>query len=162
MIRPSHDEVLMEAAKNISRRGTCSRLQVGAVIVKDTRPISWGYNGAPSGLPHCTHECKCYNSNHQLGCQCPGCTNRHYVDCGLDKPCEVSVHAENNAIAFAARHGLATEGTTMYCTHQPCLKCAQLAINAGIVRVVFGSVYRDVSGINLLISASVLVEGLTV
>lgn len=155
MTRPTHDELLMDAAKNVARRSTCSRLSVGAVLTKDTRPISWGYNGAPSGIEHCDHKCDCGY---------PGTggkffEGKHMSNCATLEPCAISVHAEVNAIAFAAQYGIATAGGTLYCTHQPCLKCAQLIINAGIVRVYFDQPYRDYSGIELLASAEVHVVG---
>ncbi len=134
--RVSRDEVLMRVATVISARGTCERLQVGAVISKDGRPISTGYVGAPSGLPHC------------IASQC---------QVGPDGGCIRTVHAEANAIAFAARHGTSTEGSELHSTHSPCLSCAKLIINAGIKRVVFENEYRDPSGLDLLIQAGVWV-----
>lgn len=124
-MRISIDETLMEIAWVWSRRGTCSRLQVGSVIAKDTRIISSGYNGAPSGIVPCDH------------------TNS-------EAPCEIAAHAEENAIVFAAKAGISTEGTTMYCTHLPCARCARLIINAGIKEVVYQESYRSTSGKDLL------------
>lgn len=120
-----------------SSRGTCTRASVGCVIAKDGRIISTGYVGAPSGLPHCT----------AVGCE-PG----------PDGGCIRTVHAEANAIAFGARHGISTDGADLYCTHSPCASCAKLIINAGIVRVVYEHEYRIRGGINLLRMAGVMVE----
>jgi dCMP deaminase len=131
-MRPSIDETLINTAILWSKRGTCSRLQVGSVIVKDTRVISSGYNGAPAGLDHCLHE--------------------------DNSPCEVAAHAEENAIVYAARAGISTEGTTLYCTHLPCSRCARLIINAGIVEVVFDQHYRSTSGQVLLEQAGIKVR----
>jgi dCMP deaminase len=144
--RPDHHTVLMDYARNASRRSTCSRLHVGAVLTADTRLISTGYNGAPSGMPHCDHTCTC-----------PGDGPNHWTGCPTG-PCEISVHAEANAIAFAARYGVRTAGTDMYVTHQPCLSCAKLIINAGIKEVHYAAPYRDDSGIQLLMAAGVFVN----
>lgn len=126
MDRMSRDQMLMEIAEVVSNRGTCDRLQVGAVISRDGRPIVTGYNGAPAGLPHCFHA--------------PGET----------EGCTWAEHAERNAIAFAARYGLALEGSELHCTHMPCLTCARTIINAGIVRVVYDEKYRKTEGVELL------------
>lgn len=117
--------------ETVASRGTCSRLQVGAIIVRDGRVISSGYNGAPSKMEHCHHP--------------PG----------DNTPCQISVHAEANAIAFAARYGVSTEGCIMVTTHAPCAECAKLIINAGIIKVVFGRDYRSRDGIKLLDDAGV-------
>lgn len=132
--RPSRDEWLTRMAVVTSARSTCKRASVGAVIAKDGRIISTGYVGSPSGLPHCT----------EVGCE-PG----------PDNGCVRTVHAEANAIAFASRFGISTAGSTLYSTHSPCRSCAQLIINAGIVRVVYSSEYRLRDGLYLLESAGV-------
>lgn len=124
--RFSSDSMLMHVAEIVALRATCSRAQVGCVIAKDNRIISMGYNGAPKGMTHCNHD--------------------HDSSSG----CDVSVHAEANAIAFAAKEGIATEGATLYTTLSPCKTCAQLIINAGITTVHYTKLYRDESGINLL------------
>lgn len=129
-MRKSLDAVLIESAHVWSQRSTCSRLHVGCVIACDSRIVSTGYNGAPSGLRHCEHQ------------QPPADSSAG--------GCSVSVHAEANAIAFAARRGLAVEGATLYSTHQPCLGCAQLIVNAGIARVVYQNPYRLQDGLILL------------
>lgn len=117
-----------------SARSTCKRASVGSVIAKDGRIISTGYVGSPSGLAHCTD-----------------------VDClqGPDGGCVRTVHAEANAITFAARHGISTDGSTLYSTHSPCGSCAKLIINAGIVRVVYDQRYRLAGGLHLLMAAGV-------
>lgn len=129
-MRRSRDQMLMMMAEAASGRSTCSRLHVGAVIAKENRAISTGYNGAPAGLPHCEHD-------------------------GTDSPCEVAVHAEANAIVFAARHGVPVEGAELFTTHMPCLYCCNLVINSGIRRVVWLNLYRDSAGIELLDKAGV-------
>lgn len=113
--------------------GTCNRLHVGAVISRDGRVIASGYNGAPSHLPHCGEECH------------PG-----------GPPCNRSVHAEANAIAFAARHGISTEGATMVSTDSPCLTCARLIINCGIREIFYSREYRDTKPLEELQAAGVL------
>lgn len=126
--RKSRDEVCLEVANVFSQRGTCLRAQVGAAIARDGRILATGYNGPPAGLEHCE----------------PLCFERH------SNGCLVAVHAECNAIAYAARHGIAIEGGTLYSTHLPCLGCAQLIVNSGIIRVVYSQDYRDHSGLDLL------------
>ncbi len=119
----------MRVAVVIAQRSTCNRLNVGAVVARDGRMITSGYNGPPSGMAHCLHE--------------------------SEVPCDAAVHAEANAIAFAARYGSTTQDSELFVTHSPCVNCAKLIINAGIVRVVFGVEYRDPSGLDLLEAASV-------
>lgn len=126
--------MLMRTATVISLRGTCERASVGAVIAREGRIISTGYVGAPSGLPHCT----------TVGCEV-----------GNHGGCTRTVHAEANAISFAARAGTSTDGSKLYCTHSPCLECAKLIINAGIIAVYFETPYRDTSGLALLVTAGI-------
>lgn len=130
--RISRDEMLMDIALTVAKRSTCLRKHLGAVIAKDSRPISIGYNGAPSGLEHCTPD-----------------------TCGPDKPCTRTVHAEANAIAFAAKEGIRTDGCTLYATCTPCKNCADIIINAGIKRAVFKERYRDPQGLNMLHDAGI-------
>lgn len=131
--RPPRDIVLMGFAALTSTRGTCSRLEVGAIAAKDGRVLSSGYNGAPTGLAHCVHD-----------------------EEGV--PCRRAIHAEANAVAFAAKHGVSLEGATVYITHSPCFSCAQLMINSGIVRIVYSHLYRDTSPLELLAEAGITVE----
>lgn len=138
MERLSRDAVSMQIADIVSQRGTCSRARVGAVITRDGRILVTGYNGPPSGLPHCTDP--------------GGCT---VMERAADGGCVRSVHAEANCIAYAARHGIATEGASLYSTHEPCLKCAELVVNAGIVSVYYHVPYRIKEGSALLRQAGV-------
>lgn len=126
--RISRDEMFMEMAEILAKRSTCQRSKVGALVVKDGRPISCGYNGPVSGAPDCS----------QVGGGC------------LGAGCDRSIHAELNSILFAARAGISVDGCTLYCTMSPCLKCAQAIVNSGIRRVVFRDWYRDKSGTNFL------------
>lgn len=127
--RISRDETMMRVAEAFAARGTCNRLYVGAVISRNGRIISTGYNGRPTGMSHCNH-----------------------TD---EEPCRLAVHAEANAIAFAARHGVSVEGSEIHTTHQPCLDCAKLIINSGLVRVRYWQPYRDPAGLNLLKGARI-------
>ena len=120
-LRPSWDAYFMGITFEVARRSTCNRAQVGAIIVRNKRILTTGYNGAPAGLPHCT----------EVGCLM---VNGH---------CARTLHAEQNAIIQAALHGVSTDGATIYVTHQPCLICAKMIINAGIARVVYGGDYPD-------------------
>ena len=120
--RISLDEMFLNMALIVAQRATCARLQVGAVIARHGRTISTGYNGAPSGEKHC--ECTRSDSD-----QCP-----------------VSVHAELNAVVFAARNGVSVECADMYLTHNPCHQCCAHLINAGITRVCFSQFRRNSSG----------------
>jgi dCMP deaminase len=135
--RPSTDDILMRIAELWAMRSTCGGAQVGAVLARDGRVLSTGYNGAPAGMPHCS------------------CV-RYEVD-PEQEPCATSVHAEANVIAFAARYGLVTEGTTLYSTLMPCTTCAMLLLNAGVERVVAKRHYhRGHGGYDLLAAAGVL------
>jgi dCMP deaminase len=119
--RPSWDEYFMRITSEVAQRSTCARAQVGAVVVKDKRILTTGYNGAPRGLPHCL----------EVGCLM------------VDGHCVRTIHAEQNALLQGALHGVALAGSTIYVTHQPCLNCAKMIINAGIVRVIFSKAYPD-------------------
>lgn len=132
-MRPSREELLVETAFIWAKRSTCTRLPVGCVIHRDGRILVQGYNGAPAGLAHCNHD---YD----------------------DEPCTRAVHAEQNAIAFAARHGVQLEGAHMVVTHQPCLSCANTIVNAGITYVQYVYPYRLKDGLNLLLEAGITVE----
>jgi len=133
--RPDRAEMMMGIARAVSLRGTCDRLWVGAAIARDSRVISTGYNGNVSGQPHC----------------------RHWgMDGKLDpETCTTAVHAEANAIVFAARHGVAVEGAELWTTHQPCESCAKLIINSGIVKVFYEKPYRLREGLEMLIRSNV-------
>lgn len=126
--RITRDELYMGLAHLMSLRSTCGRKQVGAVLVKEGRVISCGYNGSPSTEPHCLER-----------------------GCNLSQPCQHAFHAERNAIEWAYMHHLKIEGVTMYVTLMPCKDCAARIISTGgIHRVVFRDEYREKSGILLL------------
>ena len=138
MERVSRDGLCMQIAQLVANRGTCSRAQVGAVLARDGRILATGYNGPPSGFPHCTDP--------------NGCTDD---DRNSLTGCVRAVHAEANAIAYAARHGIATQGSNLYCSHLPCRKCAELIINAGISTVYYCLDYRIKDGWILLQQAGI-------
>jgi dCMP deaminase len=151
----------MEVAKAFALRSTCSRAQVGVVIAREGRILSTGYNGAPPGVEHCDHQCDCaaYDAVGQItGKE----VDRHTFECASRQPCKKSVHAEANAIAFAARNGVAIDGAELFTTLTPCLPCAQLIASACIVRVVALDPYRDQSGWEILREAKIRVEKLAV
>lgn len=127
--RPSWDSYFMQMAQVVASRSTCLRRQVGAVIVKDKQILSTGYNGSPSGLKHCA-EVGCLRQ--QLGIPSG---ERHEI-------CR-AVHAEQNAMVQAAKHGVAINGADIYTIVQPCVLCTKLIINAGIKRVVYRQPYPD-------------------
>jgi len=142
--RPSWDEYFMSIAADVARRSTCLRRQVGAILVVDRQILATGYNGAPSGVPHCD-ETGCLREQMAVP---PG--ERHELCRGL--------HAEQNAIIQAAKHGTRIQGATLYTTHHPCSLCAKMAINAGVVRIVCREDYPDDLGKALLRLANVRVE----
>lgn len=155
--RITRSQMLMGMAQLASRRSTCARSQVGVVVALDSRPLVSGYNGAPAGMPHCDHTCTCLPNTIVGGEDMRWSATLHEARCPAGEPCDVAVHAEANAIAFAARHGVKLEGSTMFVTLSPCIQCARLIINAGIVAVVYSQAYRDVAGTMLLDSAGVRV-----
>lgn len=136
--RPPTDWVLMNTAMLWSARSTCSRAQVGAVISRNGRTLASGYNGSPSGMPHCDHSCDCVYH---------GLNSDHEPDCRSQQPCSNVVHAEANALAFAARYGVGTNGAELHTTRVPCLNCAGMIVNAGISRVVWYEEHRDMAGL---------------
>lgn len=139
--RPDWDHYFLEIAHVVAKRSTCVRRQIGAVIVRDRRMLTTGYNGAPSGLRHCL-ETGCLRD--QLG-----------IASGTRTEMCRALHSEMNAIIQAAQHGVSTKGGTLYCTHQPCSVCARMLINAGITRVVFTGDYPDEFSMELLREAGV-------
>ncbi|MEK6778541.1 MAG: cytidine/deoxycytidylate deaminase family protein [Candidatus Deferrimicrobiota bacterium] len=128
-VRPDWDTYFMDMAKLASRRSSCLRRAVGAVLVKDCRVLSTGYNGVPSGVTHCeVTGCLREKLNVPSG-------ERHELCRGL--------HAEQNAIIQAAFHGVSIREAVLYCTTLPCIICAKMLINAGVRRIVYLDGYAD-------------------
>ena len=143
--RPGWDQYFIKMAKLTAERSTCIRRQVGAVIVKDKHIIATGYNGAPRGLEHCTDIGSCLRQ--ELG-----------VPSGERHELCRALHAEQNAIIQAATLGQSIEGGTIYITHQPCIICAKMIINAGIDRIVVAEGYPDEMALEFLKAAGKEVE----
>ena len=136
--RPNWDEYFMDFAVLTARRSTCLRRQVGAVIVQDKHIIATGDNGAPRGIEHCG-EREGGGLREQLG-----------VPSGEKHELCRALHAEQNAIIQAATLGQSVEGATIYITHQPCVICAKMIINAGIQRIVVREGYPDELAVEIL------------
>lgn len=139
--RPSWDEYFFQIAHQVATRSTCLRRQVGAVLVKDKRILATGYNGAPKGIVHCL----------DVGCL----RDELGVPSGQRHELCRALHAEQNAIAQAALHGVKIEGASVYVTHQPCSLCAKMIINAGIVEVYFDEGYPDELSISFFTEAGI-------
>jgi dCMP deaminase len=127
--RPKWDEYFLDISRLVAKRSTCLRRTVGAVIVKDKRILTTGYNGAPSGLAHCANT---------------GCLREQLrVPSGERHELCRALHAEMNALLQAAQYGISVKDAVMYCTNQPCIICAKMIINAGIKRIVVLDHYPD-------------------
>lgn len=134
MSRITRDEMLKQKALLTAKRGTCTRASVGALVVKEGRTISEGYVGSPPGMPHCL----------DVGC---------FIE---DGHCTSTTHAEMNALLFAARNGIATQGAEMHITHSPCPTCSKAIITAGIQRVMWSNERDDLAeAVRLLRRASI-------
>ena len=119
----------MDITELVAKRSTCTRREVGAVVIKNKRILSTGYNGAPSGVSHCI----------DIGCL------REDLNVASGERHELcrGIHAEQNAIVQAALHGVSIDGATLFCTNLPCSICAKMIINAGIVEIYYRSGYSD-------------------
>lgn len=130
LVRYSRGEMFMNIAKIVSRRSTCNRKQVGCIIVKDNRILSMGYAGSLPNTPHCIDK---------------GCI----IDPNTGG-CVRTIHAEKNAITWAARMGISILLSDLYCTLSPCTRCAEMIIMSGISTVIYNQRYRDESGLIML------------
>ena len=139
--RPDWDEYFMEFAETAAKRTTCLRRGVGALLVKDKHILATGYNGVPMNLQHCA----------QTGCL----REKMNVPSGTMHELCRGLHAEQNAIIQAAFHGVSIENATLYCTHQPCVVCAKMLINAGIKRIVYKNPYPDELAMSMLKEANI-------
>ncbi|RKZ23224.1 cytidine deaminase [bacterium] len=145
MDRPSWDEYFMEITELVAKRSTCLRRKVGAVVVKDKRILTTGYNGPPTGLKHCDELGGCLRD--KLG-----------IPSGERMELSRAVHAEQNAIIQAAKYGISIDGATIYVTNHPCFICAKMLINAGIKRIVYKEGYPDEFAKEILKEAGIKVE----
>ncbi len=141
------DKRFMEMASVIASWASCYQeaRKIGAVIVKDKRIMTTGYNGAPAGVKTCVERGECMRRKLNIP------SGTHHELC-------YAVHAEQNAIIQAARLGVSIAGATLYCTHQPCVLCAKMIVNAGIVRVVYREGYPDEFSVRMLQEGGVLLE----
>ena len=146
-IRPSWDDYFIRIAEDVASRSTCIRRKVGAVIVKDKRILTTGYNGAPKGVPHCTEE-TCIRNKYNIPSG-----ERHELCRGL--------HAEQNAIIQAACHGVSIDGAVIYVTNQPCIICTKMLINCGIRTFYFKNPYNDTLAKEMMEQADVTVIGIS-
>uniref|UniRef100_A0A7C5KCL3 Cytidine deaminase n=1 Tax=Thermodesulfobium narugense TaxID=184064 RepID=A0A7C5KCL3_9BACT len=140
-MRPDWDSYFMKIAYLVATRSTCIRRKVGAVIVKDKRILSTGYNGAPSGLLHCL----------DIGCL----RDKMNIPSGERQELCRGLHAEQNAIIQGAMYGVSLMGSTIYVTNQPCITCAKMLIQAGIVKIIYQGDYPDTFALELLKEAKV-------
>ena len=139
------DHRFMEMARLVSGWASCNRRKVGAVIVKDKRVMTTGYNGAPAGIRTCVERGECLRQ--KMG-----------IPSGQRHELCYAVHAEQNAIIQAAKLGISISSATLYCTHQPCILCAKMIVNSGITRVVYGEGYPDEFSMEIFDEAGVDVE----
>jgi dCMP deaminase len=139
--RPAWDDYFMDLANLVARRSTCLRRAVGAVLVKEHRVLSTGYNGAPAKIRHCAEVgCLRESMNIESG-------QRHELCRGI--------HAEQNAIIQAAYHGVAIRGASLYCTNLPCAICTKMLINAGLTEICYQEGYADELSAALLEEAGI-------
>ncbi len=139
------DQRFMELTEQVGTWASCLRRKVGAVIVKGRRVMATGYNGAPTGIKSCIERGKCLRIEQNIP------SGTHAELC-------YAAHAEQNAIIQAAKYGVNIDGSTLYCTHQPCVICAKMIINAGIERVVYKEGYPDEFSMELFREAGTKVE----
>lgn len=141
------DYRFMSLAENVAKWSSCfqENRQIGAIIVKDKRIIATGYNGAPAGVVSCKDRGECLRRELNIAS-------------GTRQEICYAVHAEQNAIAQAAKIGIDVDGSTLYCTHQPCVICSKMIINSGIRRIVYKYGYPDEFSLKLLSEANVKVE----
>jgi dCMP deaminase len=144
MNRPTWDEYYLKIACEVAQRATCLRRKVGAVLVRDKRLLTTGYNGAPRGVAHCE----------ELGCM----RDKLGIPSGQRHELCRGLHAEMNALVQAAIHGVSVDGSTLYCTNSPCSLCAKMLINSGVTRIVVFEGYPDELAAQLLAEAGIPVE----
>ena len=130
MSKPTFDEIYIELAENLAKRSHCVKAKVGAVLTKDTRIISLGYNGPPAGTNNCDEEWP-------------------EVGCPRDSKgsCSLALHAEQNAILYAAKNNFSVDGSTLYVTLSPCISCARVIFTTGIKKIYYLNSYADFKGL---------------
>jgi dCMP deaminase len=143
-MRPEWDDYFYKITNDVAERSTCTRRKVGAIIVKDKRILATGYNGVPTGIVHCG-ERGCLRE--QLGVPSG---EKHELCRGL--------HAEQNAVIQAAKHGVTIDGSVLYCTNQPCVVCSKIIINSGIEEIVFFEGYPDSLAEEMLSEANIKIR----
>ena len=144
--RPDWDTYFLRIAKLVAQRSTCMRRQVGAVIVRENRILATGYNGAPNGVAHCFQRPE-------------GCLREaQHIPSGQRQELCRGLHAEQNAILQAAAFGVSLKDGVVYCTHQPCVTCGKMLINAGIKRIVFLGEYPDELSLEMLKEVNMKLE----
>ena len=130
-MRPSFDDIYMDLAKNLAERSHCVKIKVGAVLTKDTRIVSLGYNGPPAGTNNCDEE---------------------WPDAGCPRDskggCSLALHAEQNALIYASKNNVPLENCTIYVTLAPCLSCARIIFASGIKKVIYLNSYAEYKGIS--------------
>ncbi|MBR2349557.1 MAG: cytidine/deoxycytidylate deaminase family protein [Clostridia bacterium] len=141
------DVRFMEMTRLVSSWSSCYKTnrQVGAVIVRDKRILTTGYNGAPAGVKSCKDRCECMRE-------------KLNIQSGTRQEMCYAVHAEQNAVIQAAKLGISLQGATLYCTHQPCSMCTRIIINSGIERVVYEQGYPDEFSLELFKEAGIKIE----
>jgi dCMP deaminase len=144
--RPPWDNYFMRVAFLVAERSTCLRRRVGAVIVKDKRILTTGYNGAPRGLKHCA----------EVGCL----REKLNIPSGQRQEICRGMHAEQNAIIQAAIFGVSIDGSAIYTTNFPCITCTKMIINSGIKKIIYADEYPDELSKELLAESSVEVQQL--
>ncbi len=144
LARPDIDEYFLKIASVVAERSTCRRHHIGAVAVKDKHILATGYNGAPAGLQDCL----------ELGCL----RDALKIPSGERQEICRGIHAEQNVIIQATLHGVSLEGSTIYCTHTPCVLCAKMLVNAKIKRFVSSGQYDDNSFVDLFREAGIAVN----
>lgn len=153
-LRPSWDEYFIKLVDEVAQRATCDRGKSGAIIVRDKRILCTGYVGSPPGFPHCDE------AGHQL-------KKMLEEDGTIKHHCVRTIHAEQNAICQAAKYGISLNGTTLYCTMEPCRVCAMLIISVGIEKVVAKNRYHaaretrvlfEQAGIELIVLNDTILE----
>ena len=144
------DKRFMEVAKLVSSWASCYQTdrKIGAVIVKEKRILTTGYNGAPAGVKTCVERGECLRK--KLG-----------IPSGTRHEMCYAIHAEQNAIIQAAKLGVSIEGATLYCTHQPCIICAKMIVNSGIERIVYEKGYPDDFSLEIIAESGVKIERFT-